>query len=290
MSSSTPKTALKKWIHVTGLVILASASLMATGPRITAVMFAETKNEIVAVEAPPLYSMQRSDGGLIFELVSAALKVQKETATLTTYPIRKMADYYLRQEKVLGALGRSQNFSAEDKKGQIVFPVCRVHEHYFYYKPLHPKGIVWKGSLSDLKGLRYGGREEEDTSAYEKAGIKIERGRSLELFQKLKAGNVDFIKEPELSAKVLIESNFKADKNQFVIMEPMPEESTALIIFNMKNPDAKAISKKFREGMSTILENGQYQSIIEKYEGRNEISAEHIKQFKTLWKKELLKK
>lgn len=271
-------------------MIVASASLMATGPRITAAMFTEAKNEIVAVEAPPLYAMQQPNGGLVFEIVSAALKTQNEMATLTTYPVRKMANYYLTQEKVLGALGRSQNLSAEAKKGQIVLPVCRVHEHYYYYKPFHPKGIEWTGVLSDLKGLRYGTLEEENTLTYEKAGIIIERGRSLDNFKKLKAGSVDFIKEPELTAKSMIESNFGSDKNQFGTMEPAPEESTVLIIFNVKNPDAKTISKKFRDGLTAILENGQYQSIIEKYEGKNAASAEHVKQFKILWKKELLKK
>lgn len=278
------------FIKITGCMIAASVSLMATGPRITAAMFAEAKNEIVAVEAPPLYVMQQQNGGMVFEIVSLALKTQNENSTLTTYPVRKMADYYMTQEKVLGTLGQSHNLSKEDKKGNIVLPVCRVHEHYYYYKPLHPKGIIWKGSLSDLRGLRYGAGEEENTLSYEKVGIKVEHGRSLDNFKKLKMGSVDFIKEMELTAKVIIESNFAADKNQFATLEPAPEESTVLIIFNVKNPDAKAISKKFRDGLSIILDNGQYQSIIEKYEGKNELSAEHIKQFKALWKKELTKK
>lgn len=277
-------------IKITGCMIAASVSLMATGPRITAAMFTEAKNEIVGVEAPPLYVMQQQSGGLVFEIVSSALKTQNESATLTTYPVRKMADYYLTQEKVLGAIGGSQNLSAEDKKGNIVLPICFVHEHYYYYKPLHPKGIVWKGSLSDLKGLRYGTLDEENTLPYEKAGVKVERGRSLDNFKKLKTGNIDFVKEPELTAMAMIDSNFAADKNQFATMEPAPDESTALIIFNVKNPDAKTISKKFRDGLTTILENGQYQSIIEKYEGKNELSAGHVKQFKMLWKKELTKK
>jgi polar amino acid transport system substrate-binding protein len=94
------------WIKITGCMIAASVSLMATGPRITAAMFAEAKNEIVGVERAPLYTMQQPDGGMVFEIISTALKTQNETATLTTYPVRKMVDYYLKQEKVLGTLGR----------------------------------------------------------------------------------------------------------------------------------------------------------------------------------------
>lgn len=290
MSYTTTLTSLNKWIAMAGLLMAASVSLTATGPRITAAMFTEAKNEMVAVEAPPLYAMQQPGGGLVFEIVSAALKTQNETATLTTYPVRKMADYYLTQEKVLGAFGNSQSLSLEAKKGNMVFPVCRVHEHYYYYKPLHPKGIAWKGSLSDLKGLRYGTGEEEKTAAYEKAGVRVERERSLDNFKKLKAGSIDFVKEPELTARLMMETNFGADKNQFGTMEPSPEESTELIVFNAKNPDAKVIAKKFRDGLNAILENGQYQAIVEKYEGKNELSNEHVNQFKTLWKKELTKK
>lgn len=192
------------WIKITGCMIAASVSLMATGPRITAAMFAEAKNEIVAVETPALYSMQQANGGLVFEIVTAALKAQNEMATLTTYPVEKMVDYYLTQEKVLGALGRAQEFSEKDKKGNIVVPLCRIEEHPNSSQPSF--------------------------------------------------------------------------------------ESTVLIIFNVKNSDTKAIVKKFKEGMNTILDNGQYQTILEKYEGKNPASATHLKQFKTLWKKELLKK
>ncbi|MDD5716718.1 MAG: ABC transporter substrate-binding protein [Sulfuricurvum sp.] len=290
MKYVTSLKGLSRWIGISGLVMIVSASLSATGPRITAAMFSETKNEIVTVENAPLFSMQRPDGGLAFEIVSAALKTQNETVTLTTYPVQKMVDYYLTQEKVLGVMGRDPTLSNEDKRGNKVLPVCLVHEHYYYYKPLHPKGIVWKGALSDLKGMRYGAREEENTAAYQKAGVKIVRVSALERFKKLKEGEIDFIKEPELSANMMLESNFKADKHQFGMIEPAPEESTALIIFNLKNSDAKAVLKKFREGMNTILENGQYQAIIEKYEGKNPLSQSHLKNFKKLWKNELAKK
>jgi len=181
-------------IKITGCIIAASVSLMATGPRVTASMFTDVKNEIVAVEAPKLYSMQQSNGGVVFEIVTAALKTQNETATLTTYPIQKMVDYYLTQEKVLGSIGRAKEFSAEDKKGNIFLPVSRVQQQDYW------------------------------------------------------------------------------------------------ILFNVKNADAKTIAKKYMEGITTILNNGQYHAILEKYEGKNSLSAGDIKAFKAQWKKELLKK
>lgn len=175
-------------------MIAASVSLMATGPRVTASMFSDVKNEIVAVETSPLYTMKLPNGGVVFEIVTAALKTQNKTATLTTYPIRKMASYYLVQEDVLGALGKTKEFSVEEKKGNIVLPVCRLQDQEYS------------------------------------------------------------------------------------------------IIFNVKNSDAKTISKKYKEGLSAILDNGQYQAILEKYETKNSLPSGDIKAFKAQWKKELLKK
>lgn len=278
------------WIKTTGCVIALSVSLLASGPRVTGAMLSAAHNEVVAVETPPLYSSQHPNGGMAFEIVAAALNSQKETATLTTYPVQKMVNYYLTQEKVLAALGTSWNLSAGEKKNVISIPVSLVREQYFYYKPSHPKGIVWGGNLSNLKGLTYGEHEGVDTQAYKQAGVNVVYGRSRPLFEKLKAGKVDFIEESALGGQEVINTFFASDKSQFATMEPNPAESVCTIQFNLQNPDAQAIAKKFRTGLSAILKNGQYQAIVEKYEGNTAASSGHVEKFKTLWAKEALKK
>ncbi len=280
----------KLWIKITGCVIALSVSLLATGPRVTGALFQASHNEIVALETPPLYSSANPNGGMAFEIVTAALKSQKETAMLTTYPVQKMVNYYVTQEKVLGALGTSWNLSAAEKKKVISIPVSVIREQYFYYKPVHPKGIAWGGKLSNLKGLNYGEHEGVDTQAYKDAGINVVYGRSRSLFEKLKTGKVDFIGESALSGQEVISSSFAADKAQFATMDPNPEDSVCAILFNLQNPDASAMAKKFRIGLITILKNGQYQAIIEKYEGKTPLASQHVEKFKTLWAKEALKK
>lgn len=266
-----------------------SISLMASGPRVTGAMLTSSHNEIVAVETPPYYSSQYPTGGMAFEIVTAALNAEKETAILTTYPVQKMVNYYLTQEKVLAALGTNWNLSAAEKKNVRAIPLFLVREQYFYYKPFHPKGIAWGGKLSNLKGLTYGEHEGVDTQAYKKAGINVVYGRSRTLFDKLKTGKADFIGESAMSAQAIIDTFFASDKAQFATMEPNPEESVCTILFNLQNPEAEEMSQKFRKGLSSILKNGQYQAIIEKYEGRTPLSSQHIEKFKTLWAKELLK-
>lgn len=264
-----------------------SVPLMASGPRVTGALFTSIQNEIVAVETPPFYSTTSLNNGMVFEIVNAALRSEKETATLTTYPVQRMVKYYVTQEKVLAALGINFNLSKDEKRNVISIPVTIIDEQYMYYKPAHPKGISWTGKLSELKGLKYGAHKGEDTSAYKKAEIKVVYGQSRFLFKKLKTHKVDFIKEPVLSAKMMIDTNFAADKNQFAVMESAPQKSVCMIHFNLQNPQAREIAKKFTKGLSIILKNGQYKTIVEKYVGKTAMSVKNIDELKTLLKKNL---
>ena len=272
-------------IKLVGFMLITSLSLMASGPRVTGAFFAPIQNEIVAVEAPPFYSSNNPNGGMAFEIVAAALENQKETAALTTYPVQRMVNYYVTQEKVLAALGIHLNLSKAEKKNVLSIPIAIINDQYIYYKPAHPKGISWGGKLSELKGLTVGAHEGEDVKDYEKAKIKVVYGRSNFLFKKLKTGKVDFIKVHALSAKAIIDRYFASDKNKFGVMEYEPKKLVCKIYFNLNNTDAEKISKKFTKGLSAILNNGKYQEIIQKYEGKTALSSKNIAEFKTLWKK-----
>lgn len=274
-------------IKIVGLMIAISASLTASGPRVTNALFTSIHNEIVAVETPPLYSTNSLSSGMVFEIITAALSDEKETATLTTYPVQRMVNYYVTQEKVLAALGINFNFSKDEKKKVLSIPVAIIDEQYIYYKPTHPNGIAFEKDLSELKGMTYGANEGEDTSVYKKAEIKVVYGESRFLFKKLQTQKVDFIKQPVLSTQVMIDTNFAVDKNQFAIIESASQKSVCMIHFNLQNPQAKEIAKKFIKGLSSILNNGQYQAILEKYVGKTATSVKHIDELKTLLKKKL---
>lgn len=277
-------------IKISLSVLAFSISLMASGPRVTSALLTSSHNEIIAVDTPPFHSSQYPSGGMAFEIVTAALNAEKETAVLTNYPVHKMVKYYLTQEKVLAALGTDWSLSASEQKNIRAMPLLVVREQYFYYKPVHPKGIAWGGKLSNLKGLTFGEHEGMDTKMYKKAGINVVYGRSQTLFNKLKTGKVDFVGVSALNAQALIDASFASDKHHFAAMEPDPEESVCMILFNLQNPEAASISQKFRKGLSSILQNGQYQAIIEKYEGKTPLAARHIEKFKSIWMKELNKK
>lgn len=272
---------------LTGVIsVSVSVSIMASGPRVTSALFESAHNEIVAVETPALYSSHSPNGGMVFEIVMAALSREKESATLTTYPVQKLVNYYLTQEKVLAGLGIHWSLSENENKNLVSIPVALVREQYYFYKPSHPNGFGEKVTLPNLKGLTYGAHVGEDTSAYQTAQIKVVYGQSLFLFKKLKTQKVDFIKVPILSANSIIDTHFANDSSQFGVINSAVQKSVCKIIFNLKNPEAVQISNKFRKGLSTILENGQYQAIIEKYKGKTPISTQMTEEFKTLWLKE----
>lgn len=272
-------------IKTVGFTIVACVSLMASGPRVTAALLGDAHNNIVAIETSPLVSNVHPQGGMMFEILTAALKSQNESATLSTYPVKKMVNYYLTQENGIGAFTVAQSVLAVNKKGLIVLPVTLIDEQYIYYKPAHPQGISWSGKLSNLKGLNFGEHEGGDTKAYKDAGINVVESRSRPLFQKLKEGKVDFIGVSALEAQEVINTAFASEKASFAAMQPTPADSVGLIVFNLKNPDAQALANKFRTGLSTLLKNGQYQAIVEKYYGKSPRTLQQVDKFKILWAK-----
>lgn len=88
-----------------------------------------------------------------------------------------------------------------------------------------------------------------------------------------------------MEAKEVINTAFASDKASFVAMEPTPADSVGLVVFNLKNPDAQALANKFRAGLSTLLKNGQYQTIVEKYYGKSPRTLQQVDKFKILWAK-----
>jgi len=275
----------KIFIKSTVSILVMAVSVMASGPRVTETVFTPIQNEIVALDSAPFYSNTLSNGGMIFEIVQAALNSENETATLTTYPVKSMIKYYITQEETLAALVINVKLSKAESKNIIKIPVALIREQYMYYKPSHPQGLSFKEKLSKLKGLTYGATPGEDTSAYEKAGIKVVYAESRFLFGKLKAQKVDFIKEPVLSSRAIIDNSFKTEKNKFAVIKPQVQSSVCMILFNLQNKSAKDVSNKFRKGLSKIIKNGQYQKILEKYQENPDDIMQSIQELKGLLKK-----
>lgn len=266
------KSTIQKKLGILFLALLSFSTLsMATGPRITTVVMAVEKNEIFALDLPAYISTEISQGGIISEIVSAAFDEVKMEIHITTVPLQSMIKYYYTQENAPGFLGRHLALDAKKKSTLVEIPLLSASERYFYYKPLHPKGLAFKGKLSNLKGLTYGAAKGEVVTMYKNAGIKVKKSRTLSLFKKLKNGSIDFISMPKESAKWFLEKRFTKNKDDFVMMKEEGETVDVSLYFNLNNPRGKKMEKAFKKGLQAIIENGEYARILKKRLTKDEV-------------------
>jgi polar amino acid transport system substrate-binding protein len=258
------------------LVLFVNVELLATGPRINPMLISPDKKEIFALDLPPFISTEVQNGGILNDIVTATFKEAKADAVITTLPLVNMLKYYLNEENALGVMGLHLGLSAKQEVAFIAIPLFVAQQSYIYYKPLHPNGISYKGKVSDFKGFIYGASKGEDVTLYDAAGVNIKKERTLSLFKKLKNGEVDFISVPKLSAEWFIDKHFAKNKNDFVMFENS-DEAVVSLYFNTENKKANELALKFKKGLQTIVNNGQYKEILEKYIGDKSIVDKQLK-------------
>lgn len=276
------KSTIQKKLSVLLLATLFFSTLsMATGPRISAVAMTVEKNEIFALDLPLYISTEITQGGVLSEIVRAAFDEAKMEVYITTVPLQSMIKYYYAQENAPGFLGRHLGLDAKKISSLVRIPLLIAHERYFYYKPLHPKGLEFEGKLSNLKGLIYGAAKGQDVTLYKNAGIKVKKSRTLSLFKKLKDGTIDFISMPKESAQWFLAKRYAEDKNDFVMMKEESEKVDISLYFNMNNLRGKKMKKAFIKGLRGIIENGKYAAILEKHLTKDEVQlqTQHINKY-----------
>lgn len=238
---------------------------MATGPRITKSAISPDKKEVFALDAPPFISIEVENGGMLNEIAVAAFKEAKIDTVITILPLYSMVRYYLTQEKAMVIIGRYMDLNAEDKKSVITIPLYTAQESYLYSKSKHQKGLEYKGELSIFKGLTYGASEGEETGKYLEAGITVVKGRTLSLFKKLQSGTIDFVSLPDESAQWFLQNKFAEHKDDFATMQTKSVTADISIYFNLNNPDGQKSAEGFKNGLRTIVKNGEYAKILGKY-------------------------
>ncbi len=246
-------------------MLFLSIPLMATGPRITKSVVSPDKKEVFALDAPPFISTEVENGGMLDEVAVAAFKEAKIDVVITILPLHSMIKYYLTQEKAMVIIGRYLGLSAEDEKSVLSIPLYSAEESYLYYKPKHPQGLKYKGELSALKGLTYGALEGEETSKYKDSGITVVKGRTLSLFKKLQDGTIDFISVPVESIQWFLQNKFAEHKSDFTVMQTSSSTADISIYFNLNNPEGKTSAESFKNGLRTVVNNGEYAKILGKY-------------------------
>ena len=254
-------------------LLLFSLTAQATGPRVTSSLFESPENEIFALDFPLILSTDSADGGAGAAIIKAAFKAENVENTITPLPLQTMLSYYLNEENALAIVGHDLNLTAAESKNVLLIPILKLQESYFYYRP--KQTLTFNGDLSAFKGLKLGvhNKDLSDNGVYQKAGIHVQQARLESRLNDLIAGKIDVIRETDLTMNAMLAKQFAAQKADIVRLEPSAGVALISVAFNKKNPKGAELAKKFQQGLSKIITNGEYREILKKQLGESSVKA-----------------
>ncbi len=230
----------------------------ATAPRIAPQMFGEErKADIIAYEIAPLVTTNQTDGGLAIAILSAAFNASGQKLIIDIVPAKPLAKYALLNNDVVAMIGESQDISAKEKNQFLAEAFYLKIGRHFYFKPNWKSAFPWQSSLTDLKGLRYGGLSGTEQLTYKAAGIQTQEGDVRGLFEKLRNQELDFIGVPDLVAEFWINKAYPKEQQEFVSVNGIAWEQPLYIFFAKTNPRSQELYKAFVTGLDKIIKNGK---------------------------------
>ena len=239
--------------------------------------------ELGSSETPPFWSANLANDGMCGEILYAISANSGITSKIVFYPTKRLI-----RMKTGNHLGDPEHWP--NQRFEAVIPIATFRSSFYYYKPNHEKPIVFK-ELGSLKGFTVGviKRSIEDPSFFESHGIRIEESYKQEsLFKKLKLGRIDLCGMVDLSGIVILNNLFPDEKENFARISLPRSVSAICIMIDAGYPNAEEIADKYRSGLETVLANGTYKSILEKYYGPNNVPRDwfmHLIRFKAQYEK-----
>jgi len=214
-----------------------------------------------ANESPPYWSNLLPGGGLGSELVQAISEAAGLDTQINFVPLSRMIE-----DKNNNDLGNPEFYMAQQEFAAII-PFAITEASIFYYRPhfSQPPQIT---SFNDLKQYKLGVLKGTliDRRAFEQMGLHFESSYAqASLFKKLKLGRIDLVFEIDLVGQQMINQLFPEQKADF-IRQPLPNSiSPVAIMLDAEYPHAAEIAAQYKKGLATIIANGHYQKIVEKY-------------------------
>lgn len=247
-----------------------ATTTQATGPRVTSSLFEPPENEIFALDFPQVLSVDAVNGGLGTAIIKATFNAENIENTVTPLPLQTMLSYYLNEENALAIVGHDLNLTTIQAKNVILIPILNLKESYFYYRPKH-ETMVWKGDLSTFKGLTLGVHQKDssENAAYQKANIQIQQGRLESRINDLITGKIDLIRETDLAMNAMLDKQFSKQKNDIVRLEPKAGIAVISVAFNKKHFKGAELAKQFQQGLTKIIDSGEYNVILKKQLGES---------------------
>jgi polar amino acid transport system substrate-binding protein len=173
-------------------------------------------------------------------------------------------------------IGEEADLSAKEKSQLLAEAFYLKLGRYFYFKPSYSVQFPWKNKLADLKGLKYGGLYGAEQTPYKNAGISVQEGDVRSLFEKLYSRELDFIGVPDLVGEFWLAKAYPKEQQNFASVNAIAWEQPLYIMFAKNNPRTQELHKAFLLGLDKIINNGQYQQILEKVYGKERIPADFL--------------
>lgn len=222
--------------------------------------------EFGSSETPPFWSAHLPEDGMAGEILHTISREIGVKSVIKYFPLKR-----IRKDLTNNHVGNPEIFLGQEFSAIIPIAVFRVA--FFYYRPNHEKEIIYKG-LDDIKGYSLGiiRGTLDDVSFLSEKGIKVEFSNSEDsLVQKLKYGRIDVCSMIKLSGIYKINMIFPKEAGNFVHFDIQGTESPVTIMISKHHPGGKALGEKYRNGLKTIIANGKYNEILEKYYGQGKI-------------------
>lgn len=214
-----------------------------------------------ANEAPPYWSKKLPYDGIAGEIIHAISKAANINSDIVFKPLSRLIE-----DDENNDLGNPAFFMVNQDFAEII-PIALYNVSLYYYAPNHKKTLQFK-SINDLKGMRIGVLKGTliDKAYFEKEGILFKESYSHEsLFKKLKLGRIDMVIEIDLVSQRSIRKYFEKEIYNFVKINISNRSNPIAIMLAQELPNVKWVANRYRMGLDMIIQDGTYQSILQKY-------------------------
>jgi polar amino acid transport system substrate-binding protein len=114
-------------------------------------------------------------------------------------------------------------------------------------------------------------------SVFKRAGVNFEESYSKEsLFKKLVLGRIDLSIEIELSGLSIINRLFPDQSSKFIFIGIQRSITPVAIMIESNHPNGRQLGERLKAGLQTLINNGRYLDILEKYYGRGKVPADWL--------------
>lgn len=224
---------------------------------------------IVANEWPPYTSSHIDKGGLVIELVTAAMAEEGIQVSFSILPwARAMASVESTNADVIAA------WDSAERREKFNYSESFLVNRMVFVKRLNEEDIRWQ-TLEDLEPYTFvlmrGAVNEEqfDQATTLKKNYVTEEETALTMVAR---GRVDMTVRDQGMVEYLIKTKPEqfAGKLSFVAKEL--SNSPLHLIVSKQHPKGAEILQRFNRGITKIKANGRYQQLLEKYGSASDIN------------------